>query len=107
MSIKHHRQRFSAALRMPEHAAFTVRLRGVGGGGNGFLYCEVLMIGTENFCISAGKADEILDNIEQPRLVKHSFNKGVELGKLRVLVAAVFCFPLHEAVFTCGYRSSF
>ena len=53
------------------------------------------------------KANEIFDNIEQPHLVEHSFNEGVELGELRILIAAVLRFPLHKAVFAGSDRSRF
>ena len=86
---------------MPEHTAFAVGL----GCDDCFLHSlansEILVITCqylERFCLLHGEADKVLDNIQQPRLVKHPLIEGIELGVGGVLVAAVFRLPLHEAV---------
>jgi hypothetical protein len=71
MGVKHHRQGFTAALGMPEHAVRGGRLCG---GSGGFPHGEILVIRAKDFCI-AGKADEVFNDVEQPRLVEDALNK--------------------------------
>ena len=54
-----------------------------------------------------GKADKVLDDVQQPFFLEHPLKEGVELGVLRILIATVFRFPLHKAIFTGGNRSGF
>ena len=102
---KHHRQRLSAALRMPKDAALTV-------GNSGFLCrddcfsdCKILMVSRKDFedlRSLVREADKVLDNIKQPFFLEHTLKEGVKLCVLCVFIAAVFCFPLHKAVFAGG-----
>ena len=101
MGIENHGQRFSAALGMPEHAAFAVGL----GCDDCFLHSlansEVLVVASQNlkhFCLLHGEANKVLEDIQQPRLVEHPLIEGVKLGISGVLVATIFGLPLHEAV---------
>jgi hypothetical protein len=52
-----------------------------------------------------GEADEVLDDVKQSLLLEHALEERVELRVLRVLVAPVLRFPLHEPVFAGGDRS--
>ena len=91
---------------MPEHAALAIRDGSVGGGRDSFPHSKILMISTEDFRV-AGEANEVFDNVEKARLVKDPLNKGVKLGVLRILVAAVLRFPFHKSVFACRNTSGF
>ena len=102
MGIEYHRQRLAAALRMPEHTAFTI--------GNGssfsrfdcFSYSKILMITSQYFegvHTLVGKADEVLYQVKQAFLLEHSLKEGIKLCVLRVLIASIDCFPFHEAIF--------
>ena len=109
VSIEHHRQRFSAALRVPEHAAFAIRDGCLLGGSNRLLDGEILMVGGKHFeCLLAVhiEADKVFQDVEETVLLKQSLKEGVKGRVLCVLIAAIRCFPLHEAVFTGGDGSS-
>ena len=108
MGIEHHRQRFSAALRMPEHAAFAVCYGRFFCGFHSLAHGKILMITGENFVLVqslVGKQNKVLENIKQTLFLEDAFKECVELRILRVLIAAVLCFPLHKAIFTGGDRA--
>ena len=101
MRIEHHGQGFSAALRVPEHAAFTVGFLRNPRLLNGLAHSEVLMIACQHLetpLPAAGKENEVLQNIQQALLLKHALIKGIELGIGVVFIAAVLRLPLHEAI---------
>ena len=102
MSIEHHGERFSASLRVPEDTTLTIGHRSLFRGFYGFSDGEVLVIACE-YLISLDsfvrEANKVLDKVEEAFLGEHTFKEGIELCKLCVLVAAVYCFPLHEAIF--------
>ena len=105
MSIEHHRQRLSAALRVPEHTTFAICDGCLLSGSNRLLDGKILMVGGKHFeCLLAVhiEADKVFQNVEETVLLKQSLKEGVKGCVLCVLVAAVRCFPLHEAVFTGG-----
>ena len=108
MGIEHHRQRLARTLRMPEHTAFTV--------GNSCLFCgfdsltngKILMIACEYLvALQAliGEQDKVFQNIEQTVFCEDTLKERVKLGKLRIFVAAVLCFPLHIAIFAGSDRA--
>ena len=110
MGIEHHRQRFPAALCMPEHAAFSICDGGMLGGFDCFLYSEILMISGKHFeCLLAVhvEADKVFQDVEKTILLKYTFKESVKLSVLGVLIASVRRFPLHVAIFAGGKRSSF
>ena len=53
------------------------------------------------------KANKVFDYIKQSFLLEHTLKECIKLRILRVFVVAVFCFPLHKAVFTGGDRTRF
>ena len=68
MCIKDHRQRLSAALGMPEHAAFTVRFRGVLCRFHSFVDSKILVVTGEYLELLqslVGEADEVFDNVSR------------------------------------------
>ena len=105
MGIEHHRQRFPAALRVPEHTAFAICDSCLLSGSNRLLDGKILMVGGKHFeCFLTVhiEADKVFQDVEESVLLKQSLKEGVKGCVLCVLVAAVRCFPLHEAVFTGG-----
>ena len=101
VGIENHRQGFSATLRMPKYAAFSICFRSDFGLFYCFAHCKVLMVTCQNLKAAlpaAGEENKVLHNIQQPPLLEHSLIKCVELGIGGILVVAVFCFPLHEAI---------
>ena len=110
MGVEHHRKRFAASLCMPEHTAFTVC--------NGSVFCrfdclfnrKILMVAGKNFeCVDTliREANEVLNNIEQSFLLEHTLKESIKLCILSVFIIAVFCFPLHKAIFAGGDRTCF
>ena len=84
MSIKDHRQRFSAALRMPEHTTLAVCFGGNFGLFDGFSHREILMISSQNlngFLPITGKQNKIFQNIQQSCFLEHPL---IECIKLRI-----------------------
>ena len=110
MGIEHHGQGLAAALGMPEHAALTVGDGGIFGGFHGLFHREILVIPRQNF-EGVGpvhiEADKVLEDVQKTLFLKDTLKKGVELGGLGVLVAAILGFPLHEAVLAGGDGTSF
>ena len=105
MGVKDHGQGLSAALGVPEHAALAVGLGGVLGGGNGLAHGEILVIPRQDFkglFPVQVKADEVFQDVQKPLFLKDTLKKGVKLGRLGVLIAAVLGFPRHEAVLAGG-----
>ena len=45
-------------------------------------------------------ADEVFDDVQQALFFKHSLKERIKLSVLRIFIAAVFCFPFHEAILT-------
>ena len=108
MGVEYHRQRFSAALRMPEHTAFSICHGRFLCGFHSLAHGKILMITGEYFVLFqalVGKQNKVLENIEQTLFLEDAFKKCVKLRILRVLIAAVLCFPFHKAVFTGGDRA--
>ena len=102
MCIENHRQGFSAALRMPEHATLTIRFRRASGRCHCLIDRKILMVSCQNFellCTLIRETNEVLYNIQQARLFKDALKEGIKLSILRILVAAVLRLPLHEAIF--------
>ena len=102
MSVEHHRQRFSAALCMPEHTALTVGHSSVFGGFDCLSNRKILMVSCKNFervYSLIREADKVLNNIKQSFFLEHSLKESVKLSILRILIIAVFGFPLHKTVF--------
>ena len=86
---------------MPKYAAFPICFRSDFGLFDCFTHCKVLMVTCQNLKAAlpaAGEENKVLQNIQQPPLLEHSLIKCVELGIGGILVVAVFCFPLHEAI---------
>ena len=110
MGIEDHGQGFSAALRMPEHSAAPVGCYSFFRGLDGLTDGKVLVVSGEDFELFqslVGEADEVLDDVKQALLLEHPLEERVKLCILRVLIAAVPRFPLHEPVFTGGDGSCF
>ena len=81
MSIEDHRQRFSAALCMPEDAALTVRHGCMFCRLNRLFDCEILMIPgeyLESILPIHIKADEVLHDVKEAGLLKQSDKECVK-----------------------------
>ena len=81
MSIEDHRQRFSAALCMPEDAALAVCHSRVLRRLNRLFDCKILMIPSEYLeCILSIhiKADEVLHDVKEAGLLKQSYKECVK-----------------------------
>ena len=101
MGVEYHRQRFSAALRMPEHTTLAIRFSGNFGFFNCFPHCKILVISSQNLnrlLPITGKQDKVFQNVQQPLFLEHSLIEGVKLRIGGVLVIAIFRFPLHKTV---------
>ena len=101
MGIEYHRQRFSAALRMPEHTTLAIRFSGNLGLFDSFSHCKILVVPSQNFnrlLPITGKQDEIFQNIQQPCFLEHSLIEGIKLRIRSVFIITVFCFPFHKTV---------
>ena len=101
MGIEYHRQRFPAALRMPEHTTLAIRFSGNLGLFDSFSHCKILVVSSQNFnrlLPITGKQDEIFQNIQQPCFLEHSLIEGVKLCIRSIFVIAIFRFPLHKTV---------
>ena len=103
MSIEDHRQRFSAALCVPENTALAVRYSCVLCRFDCFSYCKILMVSGKNFEALdslVGEADKVFDYIQQTIFLEQSFKEGVKLCILGIFITAIFRFPLHKTIFT-------
>ena len=101
--IKDHRQRFPAALCMPEYATFTISYCRVFCRFNSLSDCKILVIASQNlklFQSLIGEANKVFGNVQQSLFFKHSLKERVKLSVLRIFITAVFCFPFHEAILT-------
>ena len=101
MGIEYHRQRFSTALRMPEHTALAIRFGGNFGLFNSFSHRKILVVSSQNLnrlLPITGKQDKIFQNIQQPGFLEHPLIEGVKLRIRRIFVIAILCFPLHKTV---------
>ena len=101
--IKDHRQRFSAALCMPEYATLTVGNCSVLCRFDSLSDCEILVIASQNLKLLQSlirEADKIFDDVQQTLFFKHSLKECIKLSILRIFITAVFGFPFHEAIFT-------
>ena len=81
MSIEDHRQRFSAALCMPEDATLTVRHCCVFCRLNRLFDCEILMIPgeyLESILSIHIKADEVFHDVKEAGLLKQSYKECVK-----------------------------
>ena len=102
MGIEHHRQRFSAALRVPEHAAFAVCDGCLLSGNNRLLDGKILVVcrqHLESVLSVYIEADEVFQDVQKAPLFKQALKEGVKLGIPGIFIAAVLGLPLHEAVF--------
>ena len=110
MRIEHHRQRFSAALRVPEHTALAVRFSGDFGFLDCFPHRKILMIPRQNLELLlpiAREQDKVFQDVQQPLFLEHSLIEGVKLRIGGVLIIAILCFPLHKAVNAGSNRTRF
>ena len=101
MGIEYHRQRFSTALRMPEHTALAIRFGGNFGLFNSFSHRKILVVSSQNLnrlLPITGKQDKIFQNIQQSCFLEHSLIECVKLRIRRIFVIAILCFPLHKTV---------
>ena len=101
MRIKNHRQRFPAALCVPEYATFTIGYRRVFCRFDSLSDCKILVIASQNlklFQSLIGEADEVFDDIQQALFFKHSLKECIKLSVLCVFITTIFCFPFHEAI---------
>ena len=102
MGIEHHRQRFSAALCMPEHTTLTICNGSSFGRFDCLSYGKILMITSQYFegvHTFVGKTNEVLCQVKQSLLLEHPLKEGIKLCILRVLIASIDRFPFHEAIF--------
>ena len=103
VGVKDHRQRLSAALRMPEDPALSVCFGCVQGGRYRFLHGKILVVSCQDLkCVLPVhvKADEVLENIQKAFLLKDPLEEGIKRCVLRVFIAPVGCLPGHETVLT-------
>ena len=110
MGIEYHRQRFPAALRMPEHTTLAIRFSSNLGLFDGFSYSEILVVPSQNFnrlLPITGKQDEIFQNIQQPCFLEHPLIEGIKLRIRSVFIITVFCFPFHKTVKPGSNRTCF
>ena len=88
---------------MPKHATFTISNCRVLCRFDSLSDCKILMIASQNLKLLQsliGEADEVFDDVQQALFFKHPLKECIKLSILRILIAAVFCFPFHEAIFT-------
>ena len=81
MSIEDHRQRFSAALCMPEYAALTICHSCVFCRLNRLFDCKILMIPgeyLESILSIHIKADEVLHDVKEAGLLKQTYKECVK-----------------------------
>ena len=81
MSIEDHRQRFSAALRMPENTTLTVRHCCVFCRLNRLFDCKILMIPgeyLESILSIHIKADKVLHDVKEAGLLKQTYKECVK-----------------------------
>ena len=110
MRVEDHREGFSAPLRVPEDAPFSVRFHRLDRFADRAANRVILVISRENLRLVhpvARKTEKILENIEKTRLVEESLKEDVELRNPVAFALSVFRFPLHEAIFGRGDRPRF
>ena len=108
--VEDHGEGFSAALCVPEDAAFSVGLGGGYGGLDSFFDGEVLVVCCEDFGVvvfGAGVADEVFEDVDEAVFLEDSFEEDVEGGVTGGFVVAVGGFPFHVPVFVCGDGAGF
>ena len=67
MGIEYHRQRFPAALRMPEHTTLAIRFSSNLGLFDSFSHCKILVVPSQNFnrlLPITGKQDKVFQNVQ-------------------------------------------
>ena len=108
LGIENHRQRFSAALSMPEHTTLAIGGGSSLCGDHSLINCKILMVSGKNFNFSSsviGEADKIANNIEQSAFFKHALKQGLEVCELCSFVITVHRLPFHETGKRRGDRS--
>ncbi|CCZ48043.1 putative uncharacterized protein [Bacteroides sp. CAG:661] len=108
MGIKHHRKRFSAALRVPEDANLAVILYCCFRPLDGLLHSKILMVGRQYLGCPRfvfREADKVADDVQQPSPLEDAFKERIIVGKVRTFIIAVPGFPFHVAVFLAGNGS--
>ena len=101
MGIEYHRQRFSAALRMPEHTTLAVCFGGNFGLFNGFSYSEILVVPSQYFnrlLTIAREQNKVFQDVQQPCFLEHPLIEGIKLRIRSVFIITVFCFPFHKTI---------
>ena len=101
MGIEYHRQRFPAALRMPEHTTLAIRFSGNLGLFDSFSHCKILVVPSQNFnrlLSIAREQNKVFQDVQQPLFLEHSLIEGIKLRIRSVFIITVFCFPLHKTV---------
>lgn len=100
VGVEDHREALARALRVPEHADLAVALHGLLRALQGLAHGVVLMIGGQYLGVSAlvlVEADVVLQNVEQPLLLKHAEEEGAVVGDEGRFIRAVHGLPLHVA----------
>lgn len=100
VGVEDHREALARALRVPEHADLAVALHGLLRALQGLAHGVVLMIGGQYLGVSAlvlVEADVVLQDVEQPLLLKHAEEEGAVVGDEGRFIRAVHGLPLHVA----------
>ena len=101
MGIEYHRQRFPAALRMPEHTTLAIRFSSNLGLFDSFSHCKILVVSSQNFnrlLFIAREQNKVFQDVQQPLFLEHSLIEGIKLRIRSVFIITVFCFPFHKTV---------
>ena len=109
MGIENHRERFSAALCVPEYTDFTIRVGSADCPLNCFFDSEVLMVASKNLGrarLIHAEASEVLDEIEEPVALEHSDEESVIIHEILGFLKPVPSLPFHETVFLAGDGTS-
>ena len=109
MGIENHRERFSAALRVPENTNLSIGVGGTDGAVNSLLDCKVLMVASKDLGRTSfinTEASEVLDEIEETVTLEHSNEEGIVIHEIFCFLKSVPCFPFHETVFLASNGTS-
>ena len=108
--IEHHRQRFAAALCVPEHTNLAIAPNCFVRLGNRLVHGKVLVIGSHNLCrapVLVVEADEVLQYVNQPLPTEDTFEESLVVNDLCRLRLTISRLPFHIAVLLGGECSGF
>ena len=104
MSQEHHRQRLSAALRMPEHTNLSITLHCLFSSFQRLVHCKVLVISSHHLHLVflVAVADKVAYDVQQMFLLEYPSKERFIVSQRRRFIFPVLRFPFHISLLVGG-----